>query len=121
MNEIIYIISITDDINELYHYVYHLKSRDDKLIAIKAINDLKAKNKKFLDRERLAYVELQLNLLDSFCTDDLDEATFLEEKENEVGSKIIIHPSFPIKKDVVGYVKNSIRLMRKKIFKIKNS
>ena len=121
MSEIEYIICTTNDIEELRDYVIQLKRREDKLIAVKAINDFKAKNKKFSDSERLAYVELQLDLLDIFCNDDLDETYFLEEKEKEDGSKVIIHPSFPIKKDVVGYVKNSIRFMRKKIFKIKNS
>ena len=119
MNKIENFVKLTNDIDELYDYVSHLKSREDRLIAIKAINDLKAKDKNFSKSERLTYLELQLNLLDIVCTDDLDEINFLENKEQN--GKIIIHPLYPINREVVDFVKNVTTSMRKKILKIRNS
>ena len=119
MNKIENFVKLTNDIDELYDYVSHLKSREDRLIAIKAINDLKAKDKNFSKSERLTYLELQLNLLDIVCTDDLDEINFLENKEQN--GKIIIHPLYPINREVVDFVKNVANSKRKKILKIRNS
>lgn len=119
MNKIENFIKQTDDIGELNDYVSNLKSREDQLTAIKAINNLKAKDKNFSRSERLSYLELQLNLLDTVCTDDLDEISFLEDKEQD--GKVIIHPLYPINREVVNFVKNATKSMRKKILKIRNS
>lgn len=120
MNDIIYIISITDDINELYHYVCHLKSREDKLIAIKAINDIKAKDKSLSRAERLSYIKLQMDLMELVCIDDKIKNRFFETIENE-SDKIIRHPVFSEieanASKVLSMIKETRRFLKKKVIK----
>ena len=59
-----------DDIEELEKFFLGLSTREEKLNAIKTINQLKAKNKSYSDAMRLNYIQLQAKLMTYICTED---------------------------------------------------
>ena len=117
MNKIENFIKQTDDICELYDYVSHLKSREEQLTAIKAINDIKAKDKSLTRMDRLAYVKLQLDLMELVCISDKFENHYLETIEH-VSDKIIRHPVIlereTIASKVLYMIKETRKILKKK-------
>lgn len=120
MSEIENFVSVTNDVNDLYNFVMQLENRSDKLEAIQAINDYKAKSNKFTKKQRYVFVDLQLKLLESICSNDIMESRYIEKKVAESDKRILLHPSVLSRQSISSFVLQSVRECRKKL-RLKNN